>query len=143
MKRDPLIVTGWRYDVGDLELTCANAFKLAVEQRMFGSQRLVVAGADRDCRFLGLVHCPMTDQVESALPCCIETLESEDLAAVVAYTDEPMTLAPSDLAKLFFLRRAAAADQGVHLLDWMFCDGMYVLSLKYRLIENPRWWDIP
>ncbi|HEX4863154.1 MAG TPA: hypothetical protein VFV02_03725 [Acidimicrobiales bacterium] len=140
-----LVVRGWRYEVGDLELTCANAFKLAVEQRAFGSQRLVVAGADRDCRFLGLVHCPITDQPELALEYCIGALESDGLAAAVAYSDEPIRLGvgSSDLAVRFFRRRAAAADHGVHLVDWMFCDTKYVLSLKYRLIENARWWDLP
>ena len=145
MECEPLVVTGWRYEVGDLELTCADAFKLAVEQRMFGSQRLVVAGADRNCRFLGLVHCLMTEQPEIALGYCIETLDCEGLAAVVAYSDEPigLGLASSDLALSFFRRRAAGADHGVHLVDWMFCDGKYVLSLKYQLIKNPTWWDLP
>lgn len=120
MECEPLVVSGWRYEVGDLELTCARAFKLAVEQRAFASQRLVDVGADRDGRFLGLVRCPITDQPELALGCCIETLECDGLAAVVAYSDEPigLGLASSDLALCFFRRRAAAADYGVHLVDW-------------------------
>ena len=147
METDALIVSGWRYDLRELELTCGNAFKLANAHRIFGTQRLVVAGTDRDRRLLGLVHCPITDVPELALGHCIDTLQRKcnGPAAIVAYSDEPLCPEStfSDPTVCFFRRRAAAPDLGVHLVDWMFCHGDFVLSLKFRTIENPTWWDLP
>lgn len=148
MESDEVVVTGWRYDSKELELNYANAFKLAaIAHRLCGPLQLMVAGANRDRRLLGLVHCSITDEPDLGLGYCVDTLEQKcnGPTAILVYSDEQICprMTSMELALCFFRRRAAAADLGVHLIDWMICDGKSVLSLKYTVLENPTWWDLP
>jgi hypothetical protein len=145
MKDQTLVIEGFRCEHLNLDFTCSRALALAVDQRVFGRHQLLVATAERAGRFIGLAHCGMPDPPEAGLLACLDLLRSDGTAAAVAYSDEPVKDGPvsSELALRFFSARAAAADQGVHLLDWMICDGKMIRSLKFGLIAGATWWDVP
>jgi hypothetical protein len=145
MKDQTLVIEGFRCEHLNLDFTCSRALELAVDQRVFGRYQLLVATADRAGRFLGLAHCGMPEPPEAGLPACLDLLRSDATAAVVAYSDDAVQDGPvsPELALRFFRARAAAADQGVHLLDWIICDGRMIRSLKFGLIEGATWWDVP
>jgi hypothetical protein len=145
MEDQTIVVEGVRCKDNRIDLSGPGVLELALDQRAFGPNRLVVATANRRGRVLGLAHCLMPEPPEAGLPCCLDLLRSEATAAAVAYSDEPVKNGPvsPELALRFFRARATASDHGVHLVDWIMCDGEMMLSLKFGLIEGAAWWDLP
>ncbi len=145
MEDQTIVVDGFRCEDDSIDLSGSGALELALDQRAFGANRLVVATANRRGRILGLAHCLMPEPPEAGLPCCLDLLKSEGTAAAVAYSDEPVGRGPvsPELLLRFFRARATASDLGVHLVDWIICDGEMMRSLKFGLIEGATWWDLP
>jgi len=94
---------------------------------------------------MGLAHCRMFEPPGDALLCCLDALRTDATAAAVAYSDEPVEGGPVsvDLTYRFVSARATAAEQDVHLVDWIICDDTMISSLKFGLIEGATWWDLP
>jgi hypothetical protein len=145
MDSGPLALQVHRH-IGDVvSLKTLAAWELALHQRAFGEDRLVVATAGRDGHLLGLAHCPMSDPPEMGLNECLRALDFGGPVAAVAYSDEPVERGiPADpLLLRFFRARAAAADQGIHLVDWITCGRKLIRSLKYAAVADAPWWDLP
>jgi hypothetical protein len=145
MEDQAIVVDGFRCKDNSVSLSGSGALELALDQRAFGPDRLVVATADRRGRVLGLAHCLLPEPPEAGLPCCLDLLKSEATVAAVAYSDEPVKAGPvsPELSLRFFIARATASDHGVHLVDWIICDGEMMRSLKFGLMEGATWWDLP
>jgi hypothetical protein len=145
MQHQTIEVAGFRCEDNSLDLSASGAMELALDQRAFGRHQLVVATADRTGRALGIAHCRMPVSPEGGLLCCLDTLRSDATAAAIAYSDEPVEGGPvsNELAYRLISARATAADQGVHLVDWIISDGRMIRSLKFGLIEGATWWDLP
>jgi hypothetical protein len=121
-------------------------WSVALDQRVFGPRRLLVAFAERDGNVISLAHTERLDPPEDGLDPCIRHLGLGAVAAV-AFCDEPVPSAPppDDLAERFAHARAVAADWGVHLVDWIACDDELYRSTRMALgLEDmDDWWDVP
>lgn len=126
-----------------------DVWSIALDQRVFGSGRLLVAGADPAGHLLGIAHTTTGDRVELRLACCLEHMFNSALvpATAVVFNDEPVEWGPppDDLALRFKVASEVAADFGVHLVDWFACDGGSELFRSARLALHPgsEWWDLP
>lgn len=122
----------------------SNAWSFALEQRIFGPRRLLVAFADRSGRFRALVHTDRTDPPELALACCVQGV-CVDVEVALAFCDEEVAWGPPppELADRFARARATCADAGVHLVDWFSCDDLLIRSSRLALDPAAAWWDIP
>lgn len=138
------VVEGFRCTRPDFDLATVDAWSIALDQRAFGPRRLLVVTATADGRMLGLAHCEQTDPPEMALRCCLRTLD-DGAAAAVAYSDERVDAAPPPpgWATRFATARRAAAECGVHLVDWLQCDDILCRSMRFALEEVDEWWDVP
>jgi hypothetical protein len=137
------IVQGFRFSGIDVNMSAGDAWSFALDQRCFGPRRLIVVTARSDGRVLGLAHCEQTDPPEMGLKCCLACLD-DGAAAAVAYSDERVEPEPpGDLDYRFRIGRAAAAEFGVFLVDWIMCDDLYVRSMRFVLEKPDDWWDIP
>lgn len=145
---DLLIVEGYRiYDSG-VDLSSTDAFRIALEQRAFGPRQLLVVTARFDGQANGLAHCDQTEPPEAALECCLDILDDvnagDGATAAVAYSDERVgSNAPPGLAARFAAARNAAAECGVHLVDWMMCDDTEPRSMRFTIEAIDEWWDVP
>ncbi len=141
---DPLhltIVEGYRYTGGKYDLSTDDRWRITLAQRAFGPRRLLVVTARSDGIVIGFAHCEQTDPPELALTCCLETLD-DGAAAAIAYSDEQVTdEPPADLRERFDTARAAAAEFGVQLLDWIACDDIYIRSAWITLQTLDGWPD--
>lgn len=117
---------------------------IALDQRSFGPRRLLVAFADADGTFRGIAHARRTDPPHLGLAPCIAFL-GECAAACVALCDEPVVaMAPTRVeVDRFAAARDIAAARGIHLVDWIQCDGDVVRSIKLALTPDAPWWDVP
>lgn len=140
------IVEGCRYTGDDLDMSTDDAWGIALDQRHFGPRQLVVVTARAGGVPLGIAHCERTEPPELGLTCCLAALD-DGADAVVAYSDEPCSLEePPGLAERFATARAVAAGFGVHLVDWIMCDDIYLRSIKGTLLPDDwagDWWDVP
>lgn len=145
MRHHTFVVDGYRCDGDTTDLDGPGLFNIALDQRVFGRHRLLVATAKRSGKLLTLTHCQMAEPIVTAFGCCLDLLSSEDAAVVVAYSDEPVGKGPvsAALAQRFFEARAAASDRGLYLLDWLLCTPTDFRSLKLGLIDGGEWWDVP
>jgi hypothetical protein len=50
--------------------------------------------------------------------------------------------APRDLEKRFATGRAAAAEFGVHLVDWIMCDDIHLRGMRITLEDPDDWWGL-
>jgi hypothetical protein len=143
---DPMliVVDGYVATPADDTDLRADAWSFALDQRVFGPRRLVVAFADRSGRFLSLAHARRTDPPEAALDACIQHLGS-GAAAAVAFSDEPVVEGPPppELALTFAVARSVAASYGVHLVDWIACDDTCFRSARLAFDPDGEWWDVP
>ncbi len=138
-----MVVDGYRFRDCELDLSTLDAWSLALDQRTFGRQQLVVVTARLDGGVLGLAHCGLTDPPELALVWCLETLD-DGAAAAIAYSDEPVAPdPPPGLEERFVTARVAAGEHGVHLVDWMLCDDGQIRSMRLTLEGCDEWWDLP
>jgi hypothetical protein len=130
-------------DLDDTDLRNEH-WSLALDQRAFGPRRLLVAFADRVGRLRSLAHTPRSNPPELGLAYCIDHM-GRDAAAAVAYCDEPVSWGPPppDLGLRFALARAIAAEQGVHLVDWIACDDDKFRSTRLAIDGGTEWWDVP
>lgn len=131
----------------DLDNLREQVLSFALDQRAFGPRKLLTAFADADGRFRGLVYAERTDPPLIALRASLDYLGIDAVAAVV-FCDEPVTDQPVTPAFLqrFEEARAAAAEYGVHLVDWFGCDDELFWAARlrtYRVEEQPDWWDVP
>ena len=85
-------------------------WNFALDQRVFGPRKLLVAFANRKGRFRGLAHTVRTIPPEAALRACLEHL-GRGAAAAVAFCDEPVVDGPPshDLAERFARASEACA----------------------------------
>ena len=126
-----------------------DAWTIAMDQQVFGPDRLIVAAADRGGLVLAIAHTGMLDPVELGLSLCLEHLAGLPVTAeaAVIYTDEPVDWGPppAELEFRFFMARKTAEEYGVHLVDWFLCDGDRELARSMRLAIDPgsHWWDVP
>lgn len=120
------------------------AWSFALDQRVFGPRKLLVAFADRSGRFRGLAYTDRTDPPEDALSGCIEHL-GRGAAAAVAFCDESVSDGPppDDLTERFERACVTAAEYGVHLVDWIACDDQLFRSSRLALYPGREWWSIP
>jgi hypothetical protein len=138
-----IIVEGYAYVGDELDLRGNDFWGLALDQRAFGPQRLVVVTAGSNGAAIGLAHCERTEPPELALKCCLHTL-NDGAAAVVAYSDEPVSADPPiGLGDRLDAARAAAREFGVHLVDWVMCDDDQMRSMRFTLEDCNPWWDAP
>lgn len=140
-----IVVEGLRATPECVDSLRAEVWGLALDQRAFGPRRLVVAVADANDRLLGLAHTPRLEVPELAIGPCIQHIGAGARLAI-AYCDEPVDRhgLPPDLAERFALARQAAADHGVHLVDWIACDDDCFRSTRFALgVEADDWWDAP
>lgn len=92
---------------------------------------------------LSIAHCQRTDPPEVGLRSCLAVLNDGPVAAI-AYSDEPVEVdPPSDLNERFVAARNAAAEFGVHLIDWIMCDDTLLRSMRCTIGTPSDWWDIP
>jgi hypothetical protein len=134
------VVEGFRCRGVDLDLSTADFWKFALDQRHFGPRRLMVVTAGSDGRMLGLAHCGQTDPPEMGLKCCLASLD-DGAATAVAYSDEPVGLEPpADLDDRFRMARAAADEFGVYLVDWLMCDDLDLRSMRFTIEAPDDWW---
>jgi hypothetical protein len=138
-----VIVEGCHYTGDDLDLSGADFWGFALDQRAFGPRELVVVTARRDGAVLGLAHCEGTERPELALKCCLAALD-DGAAAAVAYSDETVLAQPPiGLRDRLDTARIAARQFGVHLVDWIMCDDLQVRSMRFTLEDCDDWWDAP
>lgn len=90
-----IIVEAHRYTGDDLNLSGADLWGLALDQRAFGPGQLLVVTARHDGAVVGLAHCQLTEPPEFALTCCLETLDNG--AVAVAHSDELVSGRPATL----------------------------------------------
>jgi hypothetical protein len=137
------IVDAYHYAGADLDLSTDDAWSFALDQRAFGPRRFLLVTALQDGRVVGIAHCERTEPPEVALKCCLATLD-DGAAAAVAYSDEPVALdPPPDLTERLDAARVVAAEEGVHLVDWIMCDDTQMRSMRLTLEEPAEWWDLP
>jgi hypothetical protein len=135
------IVEGYHYTGDDFDLSTTDFWGLALDQRAFGPRQLVVVTARRNGAALGLAHCDRTELPELALKCCLAALD-DGAAAAVAYSDEPVSADPPiGLRDRLDSARVAAREFGVHLVDWIMCDDLQMLSMRMSLEDCNHWWD--
>jgi hypothetical protein len=144
MDRHLLVVEGLVLTALDTTDVREEVWGFALDQRAFGPRKLVVAFADRDGRFTGLAYTDRTSPPETALAVCIDYLGA-DADAAVALCDEPVSWGPppADVGDRLARARAAAADLGVHLVDWIACDDQLFCSFKLAVEPGGEWWDVP
>ena len=131
----------------ELDLKGRLRWELALDQRVFGPRRMLVAGADAGGRLRELVHTPRTDVPELDFALCLRTL-GDDVSVVVAYSDEPVDRdAPESeldhIAERFIDARTLAHEHfGMCLVDWIACDDQIFRSAQL-LAEPDRlpWMD--
>ena len=113
---------------------CEHAWEIALDQRIFGPRRLIVAMADATGNLREVLHTERTDPPELAFAVCLEQAD-RGLTAALALCDEPVALGPppDDLASRFATARAAAMIHGVLLLDWIACDDQVLRSARLAL----------
>ncbi len=113
---------------------CEHAWEIALDQRIFGPRRLIVAMADAAGNLREILHTERTDPPELAFALCLEHA-GRGLTAALALCDEPVALGPppDDLASRFATARAAARLHGVVLLDWIACDDQVFRSARLAL----------
>jgi hypothetical protein len=113
---------------------CEHAWEIALDQRVFGPRRLIVAMADAAGNLREVLHTERTDPPELAFALCLEQA-GRGLTAALALCDEPVALGPppDDLASRFATARAAALIHGVLLLDWIACDDQVLRSARLAL----------
>jgi hypothetical protein len=139
-----IVVDGYRCTGDDLDLSSDDAWGLALDQRAFGPRRLLVVTAREDGRVLGLAHCQRTDPPELALTCCLDLLDDGTATAAIAYSDEPVAPEPPpDIRQRLEVARMAAAEYGVHLIDWVMCDDINFRSARFTLDEPEHRWARP
>lgn len=120
------------------------AWSFALDQRVFGPRRLLVAFSDRSGRMVGLAHARRTVPPEVALGPCIDHI-GRGAAAAVAFCDEPVAEGPPppDLATRFERAQSIVASYGLHLVDWFACDDHLLRSSRLALHPDEDWWAIP
>lgn len=138
-----VLVEGFVPTRGDRTNLRDEAWNFALDQRVFGPRKLLVAFASRNGRFRGLAYADRTDPPEVALRGCVEHV-GRGAAAAVAFCDEPVTDGPppEDLAQRFERASAAAAERGVRLVDWIACDDQLVRSTRLALHPGREWWAV-
>jgi hypothetical protein len=115
-------------------------WELALDQRVFGPRRVLVACADRDGTLIELTHTERTEPPGLAFGLCLRTADRA-AAAAVAYCDEPVDTDASaaeleTMADRYLDARRFAADHfGIHLVDWIACDDQMMRS--FRLLHEP------
>jgi hypothetical protein len=121
-----------------------DVWSFALDQRAFGPGRLVVAFTDRSGRLRSLAHARRTDPPEAALAACIRRLGA-GAAAAVAFCDERVVEGPPPTSVVVAFARArwAAANHGIHLVDWIACDDSALQSTRLALDPHGEWWDVP
>jgi hypothetical protein len=135
-------VEGYRCSGEEFDLS-VDRWSFALDQRAFGPRRLLVATARGDGGLIGLAHCEQIDPPEMGLKCCIAALD-DAVPAAVAYSDEPVgPEPPTGLEERFAAARGAAAQFGVHLVDWFMCDDIRIRSTRMTLPNHGDWWDLP
>lgn len=145
--RDTLVVVEGvvATDRDDTDLSSfSEAMSIALDQRMFGPRRLLVAFADADGRFRGIAHTKRTDPFELGLRACLQYL-GEGAAAAVVFNDEPVAWGeppPGQRVRLE-LARLICASAGVRLVDWICCDDQLFRSTKIAFEPGTEWWDLP
>lgn len=136
-------VVGYHCSGDKFDLSGDDALRFALDQRAFGPRRLLVLTAREDGQVIGLAHCERIDPPEVGLKCCLAALD-DGAAAAIAYSDEPVGLDdPPDLEERFAAARDAAAESGVHLVDWIVCDDIHLRSMRCTLEDPDEWWDLP
>lgn len=147
MLNDLIVIDGYRPTAADDTNLRKEAWSFALEQRMFGPRRLLVAVADTDGTLRGLAHARRTDPPERALEPCLRFLQDRDMAApvAVAFCDEPVIMGPPDpdVADRFAEACAVAESLGVHLVDWFACDSLAFRSFRLALHPEDEWWNVP
>ena len=140
------VVEGVRVPRRDgLDLRGDDFLSLALEQRVFGPRRLLVAFATAKGRVIGVAHTERTDPPEVALAFVVDFGLSRfkpRAALAVAYCDEPVALGPPppDLATRFMTARAICASRGVVLGEWVSCDDTIVRFASITLNPERAMW---
>jgi hypothetical protein len=139
-----IVVEGYvATDKDDTDLR-EDAWSFALDQRVFGPRRLLVAFAEATGRFRSLAHARRTDPPEAALAPCIQH-SGRGAAAAIAFCDERVVDGPPppELGLRFALARSIAASYGVHLVDWFACDDQLFRSSRLALDPEGEWWELP
>ncbi len=139
-----IVVNGYVATAADDTDLRNDALSIALDQRVFGPRKLLVAFADRRGRFLSLAYARRPVPPEAALEPCIRH-SGRGAKAAVAFCDEPVSSGPppADLAERFALARSIAASHGIHLVDWFACDDDLIRSSRLALDPDGQWWDVP
>jgi hypothetical protein len=138
-----IVVDGYIAPHGDdLDLR-REVWGLALDQRMFGPRKLVVAFAEPSGRLCSIAHTDRTDPPEPALDPCIRHVGAGAVAAV-AFCDEPVVDTRLDeIERRFLLARSFTEPLGVHLVDWISCDDLLFRSARLALQPSEAWWSLP
>jgi hypothetical protein len=129
-----VVVDGYVADDCDLSLhRSQHVWALALDQRVFGPRRLIVAFGAADGRLVGLAHTPRVNPPELTLGFCFEYfLDRADADQAIAYCDEPVRRGPMSprLVARWGFARAIAEHHGIELLDWIACDDQEFRSAR-------------
>jgi hypothetical protein len=118
-----------------------DTWSLALDQRVFGPGRLLVAFAKRSGLLVTIAYTRRSDPPEMALDPCIQHC-GRGAAAAVALCDEAVA-PPPELAPRFALARSIAASHGNHLVDWIACDDQLFRSSRIAVYPDDDGWDFP
>jgi hypothetical protein len=130
----------------ELDDVRAKVWSYALDQRVFGPRKLLVAFTEANGQLRVLAHANRTDHPLLSLEACLDYL-GEGAAAAVAFCDEPVADGPPPrhFLERFEQARELARTFGVHLVDWFACDDDRFRAARLMTLtidEQPDWWDV-
>jgi hypothetical protein len=125
----------------------AKVWSYALDQRVFGPRKLLVAFTEANGQLRVLACASRTDDPLISFEACLDHF-GECAAASVAFCDEPVATGPPSpqLLERFHHAQMLARDYGVHLVDWIACDDDRFRAARLTTLaveEQPDWWDVP
>jgi len=147
-QKDIIIVDGFvSVRESDLDNLREQVWAFAMDQRVFGPRKLMVAFANADGRFLGLAYTDRTECPLISFAACLDYL-GKGAGGAVALCDEPVLTGPpsQDSLERFAQAREIADHYDIHLVDWISCDDEQFRAIRLMTLtpsEQPDWWDVP
>lgn len=113
----------------------------AMDQRVFGPRKLLVAFGDADGAFRGLAYTARRDPIDDALTACLDFL-GHGAKTAIAFLDEPAAAGQPEpqFLERFIRMRSIAAEYHMVLVDWIACDDELLRCTRAGHCEPDQWW---